>query len=44
MTNKEYLEWLEKYIKKYKRQDFKKKLKENYYDNRLNGGKKNENK
>ena len=44
MTNKEYLEWLAKYIKKHKRQDFKKKLKDNYYDNRLNGGKKNESK
>lgn len=44
MSNKEYLEWLKKYIKKHERQEFKKKLKENYYDNRLNGGRKNESK
>ena len=44
MTNKEQLELMEKYIKKYKRREFKKKLKENYYDNRLNGGRKNESK
>lgn len=44
MNNKEYLEWLKAYILKEKRKDFKKKLKENYYDNRLNGGKKNESK
>ena len=36
MTNNEFLKYLEARIKQEKRKDFKKKLKENFYDKRLN--------
>ena len=38
MNNKEYLEWLKAFILKEKRKDLKKKLKENFYDKRLDKG------
>lgn len=44
MTNKEFLEYIRQRVAREKRKDLKRKLKENYYDNRLNGGRKNENK
>ena len=36
MTNNEFLKYLEARIKQEKRKDLKKKLKENFYDKRLN--------
>ena len=44
MNNKDFLEYIRQRVAREKRKDLKKKLKENYYDNRLNGGKKNESK
>lgn len=44
MSNKEFLEYVRQRVAREKRKELKKKLKENYYDIRLNGGRKNENK
>ena len=44
MTNKDFLEYIRRRVAREKRKELKKKLKDNYYDNRLNGGRKNENK